>query len=140
MNPPALARHPAVPAVLLAVWGAGLFLVSSLPGNDVSLPPFPFADKIAHFVYFAAGGFLFAWLLRVFLPGPSRRLLAGTVIVFAAVGALDEIHQLFTPGRMGADPGDWLADVLGAAAGGGVFLMIYEFFTRRARQPAPAGN
>ena len=33
------------------------------------------------------------------------------------VGALDEWHQTTTPGRQGADPWDWLADVAGAALG-----------------------
>jgi VanZ family protein len=31
----------------------------------------------------------------------------------AIIGALDEFHQTFTPGRSGNEPWDWLADVTG---------------------------
>jgi VanZ family protein len=140
MSPCTIARHPAPPAVLLALWTAGLFFVSSLPGTDVSLPTFPFADKVAHLVYFGAGGFLLAWLLRGVVPWSPWRVLTAVGLAFAVIGAVDEFHQLFTPGRMGADPGDWLADVLGALAGAGFFLTLYGLLTRRSHPAAPAGN
>jgi hypothetical protein len=41
-----------------------LWMLSSLPGQDIHLPPFPEADKVAHFGYFFIGGFLLAWVLR----------------------------------------------------------------------------
>jgi VanZ family protein len=39
------------------------------------------------------------------------------VILVAAFGIADETLQTLIPGRTGADIGDWIADVLGAAAG-----------------------
>jgi VanZ family protein len=38
------------------------------------------------------------------------------VVAIAAFAAVDEWHQEFVPGRA-ADPIDWAADVVGAAAG-----------------------
>lgn len=37
--------------------------------------------------------------------------------LLAGFGAMDEAAQLLTPGRTGGDVYDWIADLLGAAAG-----------------------
>lgn len=132
--------HPAIPAVLLGMWFVGLWLVSSLPGNDVSLPAFPHADKIAHFGYFLGGGFLLAWLLRSLRPWSAWRVALTVLAIIAVIGAGDELHQLFTPGRSGADHGDWLADVAGGFAGAWIFLMFYVLVNRTTHSPTPAGN
>lgn len=82
-------------------------------------PEIPHMDKVLHFGYFMGGAFILAtWILlrkdraaclclRILLP----------LILFAVIGALDEWHQTFTPGRSGNDPFDWLADLLGALTG-----------------------
>lgn len=132
--------HPAIPAVLLGIWFVSLWLLSSLPGNDVHLPPFPHADKIAHFGYFLGGGFLLAWLLRSLRKWSAWRVAITVLVLIAAIGMADELHQTFTPGRSGGDPGDWLADVSGGFAGAWVFLMIYALVTRTTHSPTPAGN
>ena len=51
----------ALPGILFVIWLVGLWVLSSLPGDDVQLPPFPGADKLAHLLYFAVGGALLAW-------------------------------------------------------------------------------
>ncbi len=101
-------------------WGLTLLFLSSLshtmpPGG----PEIPHLDKVMHFTYFAIGGLVLgtyaifksgvksAPLLRVLLP----------ILILAVIGALDEYHQSFTPGRSGNDPYDWLADLLGASFG-----------------------
>ena len=45
---------------LFGLWLVTLWILSSIPGDDVHLPPFPGADKVAHFAYFFVGGFLLA--------------------------------------------------------------------------------
>lgn len=132
--------HPAIPAALLGVWFVGLWLVSSLPGNEVSLPAFPHADKIAHFGYFLGGGLLLSWLFRCLGKWSVRRIALIVLLVISVVGAVDELHQTFTPGRSGGDHGDWLADVSGGLAGAWIFLMIYALVTRTTHSTAPAGN
>jgi VanZ family protein len=65
------------------------------------------------------GSFLFAThqLLKYGRAAHAMILVATPILLFALIGALDEYHQTFTPGRSGNDPFDWLADLLGAAAG-----------------------
>lgn len=53
-------------------------------------------------------------------------LITAAVVVIALIGALDEYHQSFTPGRSGNDPFDWLADLLGAIAGAFTFKHIHH--------------
>ena len=45
-----------------AVWLVTLWILSSLPGQDVHLPAFPESDKVAHFFYFFVGGLLLVLL------------------------------------------------------------------------------
>lgn len=119
-------RHPAVWFSALACWFGLLWFLSSHSGGPQKLPPLPHFDKLAHFSYFLAGGFLLAggsfW--RNPQPGSWKRILGGTILVIAAVGGIDEWHQCYTPGRNGADPWDWLADVLGGTAGAFLFKVI----------------
>ncbi len=76
--------------------------------------PIPHFDKWVHFLYFMLGGVLFnlSW-------GMERRSWKswGGILFFAALGAADEWHQSFVPGRSGLDSGDWIADCLGSATG-----------------------
>jgi VanZ family protein len=84
---------------------AGIFYLSSRPGNEVGLPA-PW-DKLAHFLAYALLGFLLARGLD------GRRAAFGIASLY---GLLDEFHQSFTPGRE-VSLGDFLADALGAALG-----------------------
>jgi len=126
--------------VLLVLWLAGLWLLSSLPGNQVRLPSFSNADKVAHFIYFLGGSFLLTWLLRCLVKWPAWRIVLTAFALIALVGAVDELHQTWTPGRSGGDHGDWLADAAGGLAGAWVFLIIYGLVTRTPNRTAPAGN
>lgn len=106
------------------LWVIVLCVLSSLPQNKVHLPPFSNSDKVAHFFYFAAGAGLFAAFLRV-LGSPAWQTFIFTLLAMAFVGAADEFHQLYTPGRSGADIGDWTADVSGAFLG--ILLTLFIF-------------
>lgn len=105
---------------LFVSWAAILYFLSSfsktLPEGG---PEIPHIDKVLHFGYFLGGGIILATyvLLR---RGASTSVAIRSftpLAVLAIIGALDEYHQTFTPGRSGNDPFDWLADVLGAAVG-----------------------
>ncbi|MDI6844625.1 MAG: VanZ family protein [Candidatus Saccharicenans sp.] len=92
-----------------------------------------FWDKGAHSLEFAGLGFLLALgffnnfselkFLRVYL----------TILTGLAIGVLDEIHQMFVPGRQ-CDWKDWLADALGLLAGLIAFWLIYDWKQKRAGQ------
>lgn len=96
------------------IWAVVLWSLSansSLPSG----PSFPLKDKLLHCIYFCGGASCL--LLALFgkaSPLPAWRILALRSLPFTAViGALDEFHQTFTPGRNGNDPWDWLADITG---------------------------
>ena len=118
----------------VAVWAVALFVLSggSAPPSG---PEFPFKDKLAHCLYFSGGAFCFVLGLSAG-PGVRLTLLRAMTwgFVFAAVcGGLDEWHQSFTPGRVGNDPGDWLADVACGLLGG---QMAQRFLQRFGRPKA----
>lgn len=94
---------------LLALIVVGLMLLALFVGGAqpfaAGLVPVPW-DKLAHFAFF----FIFALLL-------ARVVLLPVALVFLLallVGAADEFHQIYLPGR---SPGidDLLADTLGAS-------------------------
>jgi VanZ family protein len=100
-------------------WTGLLWWLSSRSDPVAAGPEIPHFDKFCHFVYFAAGGFLFAALLGA--PVPRRltwsAIVGLAILVLAGIGALDEWHQSHTPRRQGNDPADWAADLAGAALG-----------------------
>jgi VanZ family protein len=98
----------------VGVWWLAMLLVTSVPGDMVpALPDFGFRiDRVVHFGMYAVQGVLVARAL-------GRRhvgVLIAAGLVLSAIGALDEVHQMFLPGR-DAEVGDWMADTLGAGAG-----------------------
>jgi len=126
-----MARLPRNPKFWLAgflLWFAVLWTFSSFPGPGGYAPPIGHLDKVAHFGYFfGGGGLLSAWLFRLRPDRPRWTvILSITILALALIGGLDEWHQTFTPGRSGNDPFDWLADVLGAAAGGFTFKRLHR--------------
>lgn len=123
-------RHSATWFAALVCWIAVLYFASSISGGSQQAPPFPHFDKLAHFSYFFAGGFVFTgWLLRRTPEKRSWKLILGTTILAMAVlGGLDEWHQTFTPGRNGNDSWDWLADLLGGSSGAFFFKAIHRKF------------
>ena len=116
---------------------AVLFYTSSLPGNEIQLPPFPYSDKVVHFAAYTALGALIAWRKRLRLrfagkvssggvaghPAESTFAVTGTgfldfrgMVVGMLYGVGDEVHQIFVPMRM-YDYSDMAADSLGVMAG-----------------------
>jgi VanZ family protein len=122
--------------VLFGLWLAGLWILSSLAGDEIQLPPFPGADKLAHFLYFAVGGCLLASLLSRTLGWRAWKLVGSVLFAMALIGALDEFHQLHTPNRAGADPFDWLAD----SAGGFLAAVVIGWLHVRAPDRSPGAQ
>ncbi len=95
------------------------------PGSFFSID-LPHIDKIVHFGYFFGGGGLFsAALFFAKKPGWGRLTLIVTVTL-SILGVWDEFHQSFFANRTGNDPGDWLADTLGALCGALVFRKLHR--------------
>ena len=99
---------------VVAAWAVFQLALTSLPGAALPQLPVTFLDKVAHFGLYGVLGALVARAAT--LSGwPRRRLVAAWLVVIAG-GVLDELHQLFMPGRE-CSALDWLMDATGAAAG-----------------------
>ena len=78
-----------------------------------------------------SGGWLAASAVR--FGRPSGRVIlhfAIGVAIAATYGIVDEIHQLWTPGRSGADIFDWIADLLGSSTGALLAYFTYGHLER----------
>lgn len=129
MSLPRFICHPSSWRVLLLIW-AGLLIWLSEQSHLPSPAKFEGIDKVQHTVYFAAGGVCF--LLGLRLAGLLRSVgsaVVVTVLFCSLVGALDEWHQTFTPGRSGGDVWDWTADTLGGLLGALIALAVEKWLT-----------
>lgn len=114
----------AIFGALAVGWAAFIFWESSQAN------PFPFVpqsilshDKLLHFgAYAVLAGLAVGAIARAKLATLGRVAVVGLLLA-AAYGATDEWHQSYVPGR-DADPWDWAADAVGAAAGAGAMALI----------------
>ncbi len=94
------------------------------PGNFVfDIPHF---DKIVHFGYFFGGSGLLSAAFFFAAKPRWRKLIVFVTITLSLIGIWDEFHQSFFENRTGNDPGDWLADTLGAVCGALVFRLTHK--------------
>ncbi|HEV7868505.1 MAG TPA: VanZ family protein [Chthoniobacteraceae bacterium] len=125
--------------LLVALWAATITFFSSLTGPQIEEIGIEMWDKAKHFIAFVAGGVLLTVALRWTVDWPWKKLVRVAILALVVFGAIDEIHQYFTPNRSGADPWDWLADALGAVAGVVACVLIHGRF-ERAYYPASTGD
>jgi len=114
---PTLLRTSSVWLSAFALWACLLWILSDRPLRGANIIDLPGVDKILHFLYFLIGAVLLS--VALYLRGLSSwcRNLFVVLITVAVIGALDEWHQSWVPGRSGNDLGDWIADLLGGVAG-----------------------
>ena len=117
---------------LVVVWAVTIFILSSLSGQEIEkISPFQLWDKAEHFIAYTSGAMLLAFALKLSTKWSWKRVVLVAAVIISAFGATDEIHQLFTPGRSGADVRDWSADTLGALAGATIACGIYAVSQRK---------
>jgi VanZ family protein len=112
----------------VVVWIAIQLTLTSLPGASIPVSiNHPF-DWVGHLGLYGGLGVLLARVGS--LHGWSRRRLLVVAALVSLGAALDELHQLFIPGR-DAEFFDWLADSIGAVTGltVGTWLMNSRFKT-----------
>ena len=104
--------------IALLCWAGGILWLSSLTPQELPDAAVIAWDKVNHFLAYAVGGWLASGALRLSRPlAPVAGRIILAVVLVAAFGIVDEALQTLTPGRTGGDIDDWIADVLGAAAG-----------------------
>ena len=121
----------------LVAWVAVMLFFSSVPDPGAVLGPdiLTLGDAVLH-----GGGFLLFMILLCravsFKTGAfGLRPIGWAFLICAAYGLLDEVHQIFIPGR-GFAWSDWGADVGGAVIGGIVVLVVGGVMQRKRTQPA----
>lgn len=109
----------------LIVYWITLFILTTIPADNVP-QLFENQDKYEHFIAYCG----LAILLSLALYFQKRSILISSkaflfaLLFILAYGAVDELHQLFVPGRY-CDFYDWLADSFGGILGIGiVFLFV----------------
>ena len=113
--------------LLLVSWLIALFLFSHRAHVNQE-PGIPHLDKLKHFIFFSFGGGVFFLNYARNSKLLSLKSLA-LLIILVIIGALDEYHQSFIPGRSGNDIFDWLANCVGAVSGA---ILLHQL--RRARK------
>ena len=98
----------------VAIYMAGIFYFSSLPGTQLTIE---LPDKPIHMFLYSFMALLVVRALSGGLPARISSAVAGGALVVTVVyGVTDEFHQSFVPGRS-ADLQDLYADIAGAALG-----------------------
>lgn len=111
----------------------GLWAILVVVSSSVPLPPIaapPGTDKGVHVILYLVLGYLAG---RALLRGKTARVWHLLVLVLGllAFGALDEVHQLWVPGRT-ADTTDWAADAVGSVVGIAASVALTRASGRRA--------
>ena len=119
----------------LTVYIALIFALSSIPKFATPGPDFWLRDKVAHLIEFFILGLLLFRAVGWRVSRSGWATFGFLISVAATIGALNEVYQTFIPGRE-MSTGDWVADLLGAAAGIG----IYTFTTLGASSSAPVAE
>lgn len=124
----------------VVIWVAVVYTLSSFSGPEISeMNTFELNDKLLHFAAFFAGALPLVPALRLTWKWSWKRIIWTAVIALSTYGALDEVHQAFTPSRSALDPFDWIADTLGALAAAPLAAFIHAFAERKYR-PVTPGN
>lgn len=129
-------RAQALLWIAFALWLVTLFVLSSIPGSRFGPLPFDWADKAVHALIFMAGSFLLASGFHHSLGPAFLKILLLAFVIMVLIGAGDELHQVYTPGRSGNDRGDLLADAVGALLGAACAGLLHA--KRSAKPPLPA--
>lgn len=113
------------------IWAATILWLSSLKSRDLPTFTHLVSDKFSHFMAFAVGGWLAASATRITWPALRfAKPIIAVILLGALFGAFDELFQLFTPGRSGADFYDWIADILGILTGASLTLLTHGLLER----------
>jgi VanZ family protein len=119
----------------VVIWTCTVFYLSSLAGPEVAdMNVFNVNDKALHFVAFFSGVLALVPALRHTWRWPWKKCCIVAVIILSTYGALDEVHQKFTPSRSALDVWDWLADTLGACAGAPLAAVVHAAISRRTQR------
>ena len=106
-----------------SLWGVGILVGTSIPGNYLPPVDFPGLDKSLHILLYCGLALLTQWVLEGRLIRPSARTISITAIICACFSFLDEFHQIFIPDR-NFSLGDLFASLIGVFIGLTITLIL----------------
>jgi len=115
------------------LYAALIIIVST--SSSVSPPSLgvAWADKIYHFGEYFVYGLLIFRAFPNLRTSPRRKFYYALLFLFGlAYAAMDERVQYYIPNR-DSSPYDWMADSIGYLSAGTLFLLISDWWKRRAR-------
>lgn len=124
-----------IPLVLVLIYCSVIFIVSSIPGAEISGLPAP--DYVMHALEYTGLGLLLCWW-RTAAGEPVSRAIIQAVVMGSLYGISDEFHQYFVPGRF-SSVSDWAADTVGATAGALLFAWFLSWLRNRKIQHMEPG-
>ena len=114
------------------IWAMLILTVSSIPHLKTPDLGLKIDDKIAHFCEYFIFGLLIANMFwRVNKPFPY--IMITTSLIGTIYGILDELHQLFIPGRT-TDVFDMTADALGVITAS-LFYVLWRIWKSTRKLP-----
>jgi VanZ family protein len=128
-------------AILVAVYCAFLFWMSSGPVEVPETIQFDQVDKVAHMsVYAVLCALVFHGLRRSGRSWTPRALFWIPVLFSSLYGVTDEFHQYFVATRT-CDIVDWMADTAGALLAATILSLFIRFFGKPAPETlTPCGD
>lgn len=129
MSAKSLRQNPLFWGACFLLW---FILLNLLSHGDKFHPPgnfifdIPHLDKVVHFGFFFGGAGLLSAAFYFSTDPGWRKLIIFVTVALSIIGIWDEFHQSFFANRTGNDPGDWLADTLGAFCGALVFRRMHK--------------
>lgn len=116
-------------------WFALIYLLSSRPAPEI-INQIEGLDKLAHLAIYGVFGLLLYGLVEQLNKQTRVPVLPVTLLLAAAAGIFDELHQLATPGR-NFSLYDLAADIGGAAMAIFLFNVVIAISERNARLTRP---
>jgi hypothetical protein len=115
----------------VALYACVILTATSIPSDRLALVgDLAVSDRWAHMLlYVPLAMLVFSRLRHVYSALPLPYLAVATVLLCTAFGVLDELHQLFIPGRF-CDAADVAADMAGALVGAGASLLLLRLRIR----------
>ena len=81
------------------IWMVAIFILSSIPSDNMPDLGFVFSDKLAHFAVYSVLGFLLGWRFGKNKIDGKGVCWRNSFFIGIFYALFDEIHQLFVPGR-----------------------------------------
>lgn len=122
--------NPKIYYTALISYCLAIFILSSIPGENLPKVGVEFNDKIIHLIVYAILFVLFFYSLKIQTKNIRLQKFAPefSLLFTSLYGLSDEIHQYFVPNRT-CEFVDWVADF----AGGFIIYMIFKFFYLRRK-------